>query len=260
MFAIQDVKDAFGSMEWSRRVAANPRRIYGFLLTSDEHQVFLNYIQKAWRTLHTLSGESCDIFTFEQRAGLHEPWLDRTYLHLSGPILGEGGRTVSVDEFVKARPPEAIEAIKTALGGVFGSLQIDNGIKIPDRPLCYEIRDKLFVHPESIILPGLALFSSPDTKDATYIKCGGLNSQQLSDLFQKVLNLIGSVYRGDVTGNRFDVYEAVTRAYRKQQFKERVIKAVSTLTIKDLFSILGTVAHLVTPKSSDQISTKQPSP
>jgi hypothetical protein len=72
MYEIQDVKDAFGNDKWQDRVAANPRRIYGFLLASDEHNNFLTFIKDAWRTLHTISGDACDIFIFEQRQLSHE--------------------------------------------------------------------------------------------------------------------------------------------------------------------------------------------
>jgi hypothetical protein len=122
-------------------------------------------------------------------------------------------------------------------------------MRVPDRPLCYEIRDKLFKRPESIILPGLALFASPNTVDATYIGCGGLDSQQLSELFQKVLNLIRSVHKSGVAGDRFDMYESVVRAHGRDQLKGKIVKAISTLTIKDVFSILTGGIGLITPKS-----------
>lgn len=57
------------------------------------------------------------------------------------------------------------------------------------------------------------------------------------------------MYRSDLAGDRFDVYEAVTRTHGRDQLKGKVIKAVSTLTIKDLFSILTGGIKLITPKS-----------
>jgi hypothetical protein len=257
MNEIQDVKDAFGNSEWEQRVNANPRRVYAFLLASDEHKNFLAYIQNAWRTLHALSGDACDIFTFEQSVMPHDRFSDRNYLSIPTPALG-GGRLISTDQLPAierkmlsgiAPDPEALQTVKWLSGYPGQNVAIDNGMRIPDRPLCYEIRDKLFKHPESIVLPGIALFASPNTLDATYIGCSGLNSQQLSELFQKVLNLIRSVYRSDLEGDRFDVYEAVTRAHGRDQLKGKIVKAVSTLTIKDLFSILTGGINLITPKS-----------
>jgi hypothetical protein len=72
MNEIQDVKDAFENENWKQRVDANPSRIYAFLLASDEDQIFLEYIQNAWRTLNELSGDACDVFTFEQWVTPHE--------------------------------------------------------------------------------------------------------------------------------------------------------------------------------------------
>jgi len=256
MNEIQDVKDAFGNYQWGERVESNPRRIYAFLLASDEHKGFLAYVQNAWRTLHALSGEACDIFTFEQWVMPHDRFSDKNYFSIPTPALG-GGRLISTNQLpaieMKMRDSadpdqEALRTVKWLSGYPGQDVAIDNGMRIPDRSLCYEIRDKLFKRPESIILPGLALFASPNTLDATYIGCGGLNSQQLSELFQKVLNLIRSVYRGDVAGDRFDVYDAVTRAHGRDLLKGKVVKAVSTLTIKDLFSILTGGIHLITPK------------
>jgi hypothetical protein len=260
MNEIQDVKSAFGNAEWQERVAANPRRIYGFLLASDEHKNFLTFIQDAWRTLHTISGDACDIFTFEQWFFPDKRFANENYVSIPSPSLG-GGRLLATDYLPGIRrklrcapdvDQEALKMIEWLSGYPGATVAIDNGIRIPDRPLCYEIKYKLFERPESVVLPGLALFPSPNTLDATYISCGSLTSEQLSELFQKIFNLIRSVYRSDLAGDRFDVYEAVKRAYEKDRLKGKVIKAVSTLTIKDLFSILTNGIHLVLPKSSSK--------
>jgi hypothetical protein len=257
MNEIQDVKAAFGNSEWEKRVAANPRRIYGFLLASDEHKAFLTFIQDAWRTLHAMSGDACDIFTFEQWHMPHERFESQNYVSIPSPSLG-GGRIMNTDRLPEVErklrgsggaDQEALKMVRWLSNYPGQSVAIDNGIRIPDRFLCYELKDKLFNVPESIVLPGLALFSSPSTLDATYIYCGGLSPEQLSELFQKVLNLVRSVYRGHLAGDRFDVYEAVMRAYQRDRLKGKVIKAVSTLTIKDIVSILTSGIHLVTPKS-----------
>jgi hypothetical protein len=97
MNEIQDVKEAFGNYQWEERVKANPRRIYGFLLASDEHTAFLAYIQNAWRTLHALSGNACDIFTFEQWVMPHDRFSDKNYVSIPTPTLG-GGRLMSTNQ------------------------------------------------------------------------------------------------------------------------------------------------------------------
>lgn len=195
MNEIQDVKDAFGNSEWEERVNANPRRIYAFLLASDEHKNFIAYIQNAWRSLHALSGDACDVFTFEQWVMPDRRFSDRNYISIPTTALG-GGRLISTDQLPAIEKkmlgentpdPEALQTVRWLSGYRGQDVAIDNGMRIPDRPLCYEIRDKLFKRPESIVLPGIALFASPNTLDATYIGCGGLNSRQLSELFQKML-------------------------------------------------------------------------
>lgn len=68
MREVSDVKEqVFSPDSWARRIRDDPKRIYAFLLCSDEHEEFCSFIQKAWRSLHAESGRYCDIFTLEPR-------------------------------------------------------------------------------------------------------------------------------------------------------------------------------------------------
>jgi hypothetical protein len=193
MFSISGLINVFGNEAWQTRANSHPRRIYAFVLASDEHRDVLEFVRSAWRSLDVLSGDSCDIFTFEQ-------------------------------------PDHCAPRLITAKGLVEFTL--------PSRQLCYDVRDQLFETPESVVLPGIALFASSVTKDALFVRCAGLNPQQMSDLFQEVLSGIREISRIS-NGDRFDVFESFVQQHRRKQVKSRVFKTVSNITIKDVFSILS---------------------
>src|SRR5438094_5737628 len=154
---VEGIKEVLDVYAWRRRVQADPKKLYGFLLCTDEHEAFLRYLQKAWSTLNTLSGNACDLFTLEhQRKGL------ATYLPLS-----------------TTAPP---------VTGDLGSRDTSDGIVLPDRTQCLALRDALFAKPESVILPGLAVFASINERTAVYYPCNGLTSDEISATFQKLFN------------------------------------------------------------------------
>lgn len=130
MNEIQDVKKDLNSYEWERRVKDDPKRIYAFLLCTDEHESFLSFIQKAWRTLDALSGKSCDVFTLERWEFPHERFKSANYLPVEGGSAGHA---------------------RIARGDRYGypgkDVAIDNGLMLPNRIQCLEVRDNLFEKP-----------------------------------------------------------------------------------------------------------------
>ena len=229
MNEIQDIKEVFGSWNWEERVKQDPRRIYAFLLCSDEHEEYTSFIQKSWRTLDSLSAHYCDIFTLEKWEMPHARFDSPNYLRISSGEVGDAG-IVHGDRY----------------GYPGQKIAIDNGLMLPNRTQCFEVRDKLFEKPSTIVLPGLTIFASPYIQEAVYYNCSGLGSHELSDSFQHIFGSIREAY--EVGEDRFDAYDQFKRLERIRGIKDRLTKALTKLSINDIFSILSNGIKLVIPK------------
>ena len=230
MNEIQDVKEVLDQDRFAERTSEDPKRIYGFLLCTDEHEDFRSHIQKAWRTLDALSGKSCDVFTLEKWQMPYERFESRLYLPVDGGSAGQA-RIADGDEY----------------GYPGQHIAIDNGIMLPDRTECLKVRDQLFENPKDVILPGFAIFPSVHECRARFYKCGGLGRSDLSELFQIVLTTIRESYnRGNNGGDVFDRFVA---AERSRKFRRYVLNLLLRLSLMDLIRLLGHGFKLVTPKS-----------
>jgi len=233
MNEIQDVKEALDPIGFEKRIKTDPRRLYGFLLCTDEHDDFRTFIQKSWRTLDKLSGQSCDIFTLEKWNDHPRERLDSSlYISIEGGTLGQP-RITNGDRF----------------GFADQEIAIDNGIRLPDRTQCFEVRDALFAEPRKVILPGFAVFHSVAAKRARYYSCGELTSKELSKLFQIVLTTIAEKYREGA--GRTDIFKAFSRAELYRELKTHAVNAALKLSLADLMKVIGGSLHLIMPKSKD---------
>jgi hypothetical protein len=236
MHTTQDIKEELTSSKWDRRVKANRRRIYALLLCADEHEAFRSYIEKAWWTLDAISGESCDVFTLEQHNMPAEKRIGTPdYVYIEGGKLG------------RAR----IEHHGRRIGFTGGRVAIDNGIKLPDRRQCIEVKTMLFGKRRGITLPGLAIFPSPFTNDAEYYKCNGLDSSQLSENFQLIFESVREAYdksSENPGSDRFDVFENFRKLEKTRAIKERLVKALMEISLKEAFDLLSGGVGLVIPK------------
>lgn len=230
MRKVQDIKEELISSKWDRRVKDNPRRIYALLLCGDEHEAFRTFIQKAWWTLDEISGEACDIFTIEERSVPAEHRIGApNYIYIEGGKSGEA--RIEPDGQILGYP---------------GKVAVDNGVMLVDRRKCYDVKNKLFGKRRNITLPGLAIFPSPFTLDAEYYKCNGLDVQQLSESFQRIFDSVREAY--DKGSDRFEVFKNFQRAEKIRSIKERLVKALMEISLKDAFDMLSGGIGLVIPK------------
>jgi len=227
---IQDVKEVFNAWSWKKRIEEDPRRIYAFLLCADEHAAFRNFVQDAWRTLDALSGRACDVFTLEHWVFPHERFKKRGYLPLPGGSAGAAG----------IAPGE-----RYGLPGQ--QVAIDNGIMLPDRTQCFEVRKRLFKKPEDIILPGLAVFASPWGKESIYYDSKDLQGAELSSSFQAILGSIQKAYETQETSDQ--VLARFRQLERMRSIKGKVSKALLNLSLMDLVDLLKGGFGFVMPKS-----------
>jgi len=237
LLEISDIKEVFDPLSWQERVRENPRKVYGFLLFADEHKAFRSYIREAWRSLDKLSGEACDIFTLEQP--ISTAWGNTEQFNASNYLAFEGLST-GQSRFIAPEDNQYDEVCqKYPDVGRFGGAVIDNGIKLPDRTQCYDVRDRLFEQPAKIILPGLALFANIYTKNALYFNFDNLNREELSSRFQYILTSIREIYESNE--DRLAVLQLVKKMERNREIKERLTQALSKISLKDVFDILSGV-------------------
>jgi hypothetical protein len=230
MNEISDIKEVLSDYEWKSRIEKDPKRIYGFILCTDEHTAFQSFIQKAWGTLHYLSGEACDIFTLEHWKFPHEKLISKSYIQIPGARSG-AARIARGDDF----------------GFIGQNILIDNGLMLPDRAQCFEVRDKLFANPNKIILPGLAIFPSPYLQEAVYYNCSDLDETQLSSSFQAIFNSVKEAYKAG--GDSSDVFGRFQRIEKVRFIQERLTKAVLKLSLRDIFDVLTGSISIVVPKA-----------
>lgn len=169
---ISDIKEVFSPLDWQNRIKQNPRKLYGFLLFADEHKTYRSFIQEAWRTLDSLSGEACDIFTLERK---YDP---------SSHLAIEGGKTGQSRRITQDDPMYPDLSVVYPVIAATGCAIVDNGLTLPERTQCFEVRDKLFKKPKNIILPGLAIFADIHTKKAIYFDCHELEKSELNESFK----------------------------------------------------------------------------
>ncbi len=236
MNEIQDVKEVLTPSQFEDRAIADRKRLFAFLLCTDEHRAFRQFIQDAWRTLNALSGSSCDIFTLEKWEAPPDKLSNPNYLHVSGGTYGRA---------------------RLAPGDNYGfpgqQVAIDNGIYFPDRAECLKVRNRLFAKPASIILPGVAISKSPYEKVAIFYTCSRLDSTQTSELFQVVLTGLGRAY--EAGKDRDDVYERFSTNEAFRRVKRHVSEAFLKLSLNDLFAAIGYAFRLVSPSSGRKHDT-----
>src|SRR5579871_195644 len=208
MFPVQSIEEVFSEDKWRRRVEQDPKRIYAFLLCTDENETFIRFIQTAWRTLDKLAGKPCDVFTLE-------------------------------------RPPSH----QNASYDLFLYSEDRKSLVLPDRTECITVKDKLFEKPREIVFPGFVVFPSTVLRECLYYNCMSLDEEHLSYLFQKVLGAINEAY--STKDNRFGVFDHFRQLERERIIKERVIRALTTLSLKDIFDILTTGIGLAIPKGGN---------
>jgi hypothetical protein len=229
MNEVQNVKQVFQPSAFQNRILEDPRRLYGFLLCTDEHQGFISFVQSAWRTLDALSGDACDIFTLEKWEMPDQRLASSRYIQ-----LGTGDTQ-----------PRIVDGEGRYEGQhVF----LDNGVMLPDRVQCLKVRDELFKNPRQIVLPGFAIFASREAGNAAaYYPCGRLSPAELSDSFQQILGSANEAYHAGE--NRMEAFQYFQKIERKRSIKEKFIKTLTNLSLKDLIDLLSKL-HLsvVTPK------------
>ncbi len=248
MQSIRNTGQVFSAHSWNKWVEKNPNRIYGFLICADEHEEFIKYIQKAWRTIDKLSGDVCEIFTLERQEKRYE----------SAVSLKDVAHELQIDKRTVIRWIDTgkidLDKKKNYRGRYHFSKQDvtklqayaeGNLLTPPDRTQCWEVVEKLFKKPSDIILPGLALFQSAYTKEAIYYNCTDLKVAELSAEFQCILNSLKVACQSGRSQN--EIFQHFQKIERKRKIR-KIAKAVGLkLSPKDFFDLLtgGILGRLI---------------
>jgi len=238
MIPIDEIREVFEEYSWEERLEENPRRLYAFLLATDEHRSFLTFMQRAWRTLDALSGDYCDIFTYE-RWEIPSKW----------EIRAKKENQPNYIPLIQTNILQALYSRGLEFDVPLKEFIVNDGILLPNRTQCFEVRNRLFENPSEILLPGLALFPSADSKEALYYRCGGLNHNQLSESFQRIFSTVAEINQRDPSLNRNEIFNELKKTEKIRDFKERLNQVTMQISLKDVFDILGAGIRLVMPTS-----------
>lgn len=232
MKKVSNFKEKFEGDQWNKMVKENPKRFYALLLCYDEHEDFHKFIRKAWNTLDALSGETCDILTLETQEMPPEFVIkdeNKKYLELDGGRYGEARITEAGN---LARFEEL-----NLLPNWTDPIMVDNGLCFPNRTECDKVINELFSNPDDVTLPGLAVFSSPYEFEAVFYKCGGLNADQLSELFQEIFKTVKRVYREDSGMSRPEIFKRFNELERNRAIKDYLKTALTKISLMDVINV-----------------------
>lgn len=212
MKQISDVKKTFGIEEFEERMKKDVNKLYGFLMCTNVDDEFKDYIRLSWQDLNNKTRGVFDIFTLESNQHPEIRYKSGNYLSLREDA-----------------------GIRKEFGGE-DEIFYDHGIDIISRDQYSEVLPIMFNEPNSIILPGIAIFTHSSNASAIYIKCVGKDKNQLSEIFQEIINLVKQAAKeSDYRDQRFTEFE-------KLKNKSKILNPI---TFKDTLNIILNITRTI---------------